>query len=175
MGMPVEPPVVGTALAQAMPVAPLFPMHEWVYASSELDWSNSQEVGRGAFGVVHDVLCASMHIAAKRMDVTVSWQRADLERLLRREFRVLHEVMHANVVSVLGVVIDDPNYVCLLMELANRGSLRGLLATTPERVLGQPVVQLGLTHDIARGMAYLHSLVPPIIHHDLKPENVRPA
>ena len=175
MNQPAEPPVVGTALAQAMPAAPLFPMHEWEYASNELDWASSQEVGRGAFGVVRDVLCASMHVAAKRMDVTVGWQRADLERLLRHEFRVLHEVMHANVVRVLGVVVDHPDYVCLLMELADSGSLRGLIDAKPELVLRQPVVQISFTHDIARGMAYLHSLVPPIIHHDLKPENVRPA
>ena len=167
MKLPVEPAVVGTAFARTP-----FPMHEWEFASSELDWTNSQEIGRGAFGVVHDVLCATLHIAAKRMDVSVGRQRADLERLLRREFRTLQRALHANVVRVLGVVVDNPNYVCLLTELAHGGSLRMLLDMTAERVVGQPMMQLNMTHDIAHGMDYLHSFVPPIIHHDLKPENV---
>ena len=168
MNLPVEPRVVGTAVARA----PTFPMHEWEFASSELDWTNSQELGRGGFGIVRDVLCATLRIAAKRMDVTVGRQRADLERLLRREFRTLQRALHANVVRVLGVVVDNPDYVCLLTELADGGSLRMLLEMTPERVVGQPMMQLNIMHDIAHGMGYLHSLVPPIIHHDLKPENV---
>jgi len=172
MSQPVYPLVVGAAVAQAMPAHSHFPMHEWEYASSELDWGNGHVVGRGAFGVVYAVPCASLRIAAKRMDVMVGRQRADIERLLLREFRVLQKAMHANVVRVLGVVVDHPDYVCLLMEVADSGSLRGLIDAKPELVLRQPVVQISFTHDIARGMAYLHSLVPPIIHHDLKPENV---
>lgn len=171
MDLPVGQSVEGTAVARTSH----FPMHEWEYASSELDWGNEHVVGRGAFGVVYAVPCASLRIAAKRMDVMVGRQRADIERLLLREFRVLQQAMHANVVRVLGVVVDHPDYVCLLMELADSGSLRGLIDAKPELVLRQPVVQISFTHDIARGMAYLHSLVPPIIHHDLKPENVRPA
>ena len=147
-------------------------MHDWEYASSEIDWTKGREVGRGAFGVVHDVPCMGLHIAAKRMDVTIGRQRAELERLLLREFRALHKVMHANVVRVLGVVVDDPSYVCLLTELATRGSLRLLLDSTPDGVVQQPTVQISLTNDMAIGMAYLHSLEPPIIHHDIKPENV---
>ena len=183
MSVPVEPPVVGMAMPVDPPIegvavghngAPLFPMHTWEVASSELDWTNSQELGRGAFGVVRDVLCATVRIAAKRMDVTVGRQRADIERLLRREFRALQSAVHDNVVQVLGVVVDNPNFVCLLIELANSGSLRMVLDFTPERVVGQPSMQINISHDISSGMAYLHCSVPPIIHHNIKPENVRP-
>ena len=42
----------------------------------------------------------------------------------------------------------------------------------PERVTGSESMQLKLARGIAAGMAYLHGRTPPMLHHDLKSENV---
>jgi serine/threonine protein kinase len=70
-------------------------------------------------------------------------------------------------------VVDDPSFSCLLMELAPKGSLRGLLETEPDAIVGNAGVQLSLAHDIASGMEYLHAMHHgPMLHHDLKSRNV---
>ena len=91
---------------------------------------------------------------------------------LRKEFRAAHRLKHENIVKLLGVCVDDPDWVCLLMELVPRGSLRKLLEAAPEKVTGSESMQLKLAHGIAAGMAYLHGRTPPMLHHDLKSENV---
>jgi hypothetical protein len=74
-------------------------------------------------------------------------------------------------VRTLGVVVDDPSYVCLLVELANLGSLRALLNETPSSVVDEPDTigmtdlyaadatrrkrKLGLVKQIAEKRAYV--------------------
>lgn len=65
--------------------------------------------------------------------------------------------------------IDAPNY-CIVLEYVCRGSL--------EKVLLDPINdisherRLSILCDIARGVLYLHSQSPPIIHRDLKSDNI---
>ena len=74
---------------------------------------------------------------------------------------------------IFGVVLDHPDWVCMLMELAELGSLRQQLNSRPEAVVGQPHVQITLARDVASGLAYLHSRKPmPVIHRDVKSANV---
>ena len=83
-----------------------------------------------------------------------------------------HGLKHDNIVKLYGVCVDDPDWVCLLMELVPRGSLRKLLEAAPEKVTGSESMQLKLAHGIAAGMAYLHGRTPPMLHNDLKSKNV---
>lgn len=181
VGLAVEPQaatVVGMASSPA-PISASEEMQDWEVGSAELDWIGARSIGRGTYGVTYDVKRGGMRIAAKRMDVDrgAGRQREELERLLRREFRALNTVVHPNVVRTLGVVVDHTEYVCLLMELANGRSLRQMLdmtrdLTPRDGVRQQPGMQFALAYDIAKGMAHLHGLPRPIIHRDLKSDNV---
>ena len=73
---------------------------------------------------------------------------------------------------MIGVVLDNPQYAALLMELADWGSLRKLLDDEAPKVLGEPQFQIGLAIDMASGMTYLHGRRTPMLHHDLKSANV---
>ena len=54
-----------------------------------------------------------LRAAAKRFDMHVNSRGRDqLVEMLRREFRAMARVHHANLVQILGVVIDDPSYSC---------------------------------------------------------------
>ena len=153
-------------------------LRHWEIPSLAIEWyDRSRELGRGSFGVVYEVMIKSrggVRAAAKRFEIaSVSRGREQMVEMLRREFRAMARVDHPNLVKILGVVIDDPTYSCLLMEYAGRGSLRELLDDEATAIVGQPAVQLGITHDIASGMEYLHARTPvPMLHHDLKSRNV---
>ena len=143
---------------------------DWEFDASTISWH--ERLGDGSYGTVYRVTRGGLVMAGKQLVVRGD-DRTEAEKLLRREFRAAHELEHENVVRLLGVCVDHCDWVCLLMELVPRGSLRMLLTAAPERVTGSEAMQLKLAHGIAAGMAYLHGLTPrPMLHHDLKSENV---
>ena len=149
--------------------------HRWEIPSARIDWAEPWQVlGRGSFGVVCAVQCGSTPMAAKRMDVRGGEAgRRELDELLLREFRAMARVCHPNLVKIFGVVVDDPSYVCLLMERADGGSLRELLQGSSDSMIKQPMAQLSIAHDMASALAYLHERRPrPMLHHDIKSANV---
>ena len=136
-------------------------------------WSeHERELGRGSFGTVYRVECDGYAYAAKRFTVEPGAARQEIDQVLCREANALRKLKHPNIVRLMGIVRDDPTCLCLLMELAGRGSLRQLLDNNRGEVVNRPEVQLGIACDIASGMAYLHSQKPPILHRDLKSANV---
>ena len=128
-----------------------------------------EELGRGTFGTVYRAAVGSHAIAVKEMRVTIATQREGIVAAARREARLLERAEHPNVIQVHGCIFDDPHHIYLLMELASGGSLRAALDA--DRV-PSAFEQQSLATEIALGMAYLHGLDPPILHHDLKSDNV---
>ena len=120
-------------------------MTTWDWKAADLVWMN--KLGSGSFGVVFKVQHGDEVLAAKRMDLSNDDfdARSEVEGELVREFRALSKVAHENVVHLLGVVRDDPSYVCLLMELADYGSLRQMLDTRPGRSPTSPFDSAGDT------------------------------
>ena len=93
--------------------------------------------------------------------------------MIAREFRALQKVTHANVVELLGVVVDHPDWICIMMEMADCGSLRQMLDRSPADIVGKLPVQTNLAFDVASALAYCHGLTPkPLLHHDIKSANV---
>ena len=77
---------------------------------------------------------------------------------------------HRNIVHVYGISQDGQDHAYIITELAPRGSLADALKSHPQRNDWTTLVRWAL--DIANGLQYLHSLSPPILHLDLKPQNV---
>ena len=106
-------------------------MVPWEWSAEGIEWK--EELGAGSFGVVYRILYADEMLAAKRLDLGMRRRdRAELEDVLTREFRALEKVSHPNIISLLGVIRDHPDWVCLVMELADIGSLRQMLDQTPD-------------------------------------------
>ena len=142
---------------------------DWEFESSTVKLH--ERLGDGSFGTVYRATRGGLEMAAKQLVVRGD-MREEVEKVLRREFRAAHGLKHENIVKLLGVCVDHKDWVCLLMELVQRGSLRALLTSAPERVTGSEATQLKLADGIAAGMAYLHRRTPQMLHHDLKSENV---
>ena len=141
----------------------------WEWPSSSLTWG--KRLGKGSFGSVLAVESAGLRLAAKRIQYDEREREATL-RIARREALAMRRLAHPNVVQILGVILDHPGYVALLMERADYGSLRDALDDHGALVAAKADVQLRLALHIAEGMAYLHAREPPMLHHDLKSANV---
>ncbi|KAK0222967.1 kinase-like domain-containing protein, partial [Armillaria nabsnona] len=72
---------------------------------------------------------------------------------------------HPNVLPFLGVSTElfAPSF-CLISPWMENGNIMSFLATNPGHDR--------LVSEVASGMAYLHSLNPPIVHADIRGENI---
>ncbi|MEW6278373.1 MAG: serine/threonine-protein kinase, partial [Candidatus Eremiobacterota bacterium] len=119
-------------------------------------------LGRGGSGTVF--LCQDERIAGRRWAVKAAQASPDESAALQREMAALARLSHPNLPQVVDYfACQDHN--CLVMEyvegqdLADRGRVGELQA-----------LRWGL--ELAGVLDYLHGQVPPILHRDVKPENV---
>ena len=82
-----------------------------------------------------------------------------------REIGFMQRTRHGNIVRFFGAGRRDDGTPFLVEELMAGGTLKGLLRGKGAQVLAWEV-KTGLAADVARGMAYIHSLGH--IHRDLK-------
>jgi serine/threonine protein kinase len=100
--------------------------------------------------------------------------------LVRREAHMFASLDHANVLKLIGVLVDAHGDITgLVMELAS-DTLEGLCRKRGVGTVEEPGTGEGLTlHALwvtmlgaARGLAYLHAQAPPVYHRDLKGDNL---
>ena len=137
------------------------------------DFSPTNELGRGGFGVVYKGLFQDgSAIAVKRMESVIISSKAIDE--FQSEISVLSKVRHRNLVSLLGYSIDGGERL-LVYEYMPRGALSRHLFEWKELEL-EPLSwkrRLQVALDVARGMEYLHNLAhQSFIHRDLKSSNI---
>lgn len=81
----------------------------------------------------------------------------------------MESLRHPNIVLFYGACVKYPD-LALVLEFCERKSLMNLLADKSVPLSWMDKRRIAL--EIARGMNYLHSFQPPIIHRDLKSLNV---
>jgi hypothetical protein len=129
-------------------------------------------IGIGSFGEVYRGTWRRTDVAVKRLLDSELGDAGIAD--FRREIALLRRLKHPNVVQFLGAV-SRPPHMCVVTQLAPRGSLFRLLhrpppGTVPVKLADRTRARMAL--DVARGVHYLHSCRPPILHRDLKSLNV---
>lgn len=82
----------------------------------------------------------------------------------------MKRLRHPNILQFIGACTQSPN-LCIVTEFMPRGSLYKMLHRSEGcQVDDKRKIKMAL--DIARGMNYLHTCRPPIIHRDLKSPNL---
>eukprot|EP00960_Hanusia_phi_P042766 755698-Hanusia_phi.AAC.3 len=112
------------------------------------------------------------------LHVSASLSSSDLEPIsasrLRAQFlqemKVLSKLRHPCITTIMGAVIEEGKDPLLVTELMNFGSLNDFLHN--DTVLIEPETILNILVDVSRGVTFLHSCRPPIIHGDLRSHNV---
>lgn len=127
------------------------------------------QIGSGAFGKVYR---ASSKKTDKQYAIKILTKaqvvNLKLTDQLRNEITILAKCDHPNIIKLYGA-FEDQNFVSLILELANGGSLFKRLQSFKRFSENMAAQVLG---DVIRAIVYLHSLIPPVLHRDLKPENV---
>ena len=137
-----------------------------------------KELGRGAYGCVEEVRVKGVMCAGKRIyESLIDYRNEGADRMVEKyyeECRLLSSLNHPNIVQFLGIYFlkaqpgYSPSLPVLVMERLDR-SLDNLLENTPNIHLSD---KCSILQDVARGLDYLHSRSPAVIHRDLTARNV---
>jgi len=98
-----------------------------------------------------------------------SYEYKKLEKQFINEMRLLSTLRHPNICTVMGTVTIDSEPM-LIMEYMQMGSLFSLLHNKTVPLSGELI--LPILQDVAKGLRFLHSASPPVIHSDLKSANI---
>ena len=129
-----------------------------------------ESVGKGGFGEVFKCVIENKQVAVKKL-FTDEGQDMDAIYEFYHEATVMKKLKHPNIVQFLGTVAKDPDY-CIITELMS-GSVHDLLRLCRNQQLQMTWgLTLNIARDCAKAMAFMHGLDPPMIHRDLKSENL---
>ncbi|RZC68049.1 hypothetical protein C5167_031303 [Papaver somniferum] len=142
-------------------------LHSFTYEELEEATDGfSEELGRGAFGIVYKGFTEEMgSIAVKKLDKVFHQG----EKEFKSEVNTIGQTHHKNLVRLLGFC-DEGQHRLLVYEFMSNGSLADLLfgITKPD---WNRRVQFAF--GISRGLMYLHEeCSTQIIHCDIKPQNI---
>ena len=99
-----------------------------------------------------------------------SKSQAEMKKEFIAEMRLLSKLRHPNITTVMGAVFQRHKDPMLIMEYMDHGSLYEVLHNPTMEL--EPDLMLHIIKDIAQGVRFLHSSNPPVIHGDLKSENI---
>ena len=132
------------------------------------------ELGRGAYGVVHEYEVAGFVCAGKKIHALLltDMAPADTKRRYLQESALMAKLRHPNIVQFLGVTsVASPDCSVLLMEKLTC-DLHSLLEDKQYNFIPLSL-RVAFLADIARGLSYLHNYPPhSIVHRDLSARNV---
>ncbi|CAA3032854.1 LRR receptor-like serine threonine- kinase HSL2 [Olea europaea subsp. europaea] len=128
-------------------------------------------IGTGRSGRVYRVrLKSGLTVAAKRF-----WEVGRLpesERVFQSEVETLSQIRHANIIKLLFSCINE-DFKILVYDYMENGSLGDVLHGEKGGVLLDWPRRFAIALGAAQGLAYLHhDCVPPIVHRDIKPNNI---
>jgi eukaryotic-like serine/threonine-protein kinase len=127
-------------------------------------------LGRGGMGAVFEAIDTrlSARVALKQMLLS----GAPLERAFEREAKLLANLRHPALPHVLDYFADPAGHF-LVMEYISGSDLATLLARRNQPF---PFDQaLRWADALLAVLTYLHSQIPPVIHRDIKPQNIKLA
>ncbi len=131
-------------------------------------------IGSGEYGRVFKVTVNGRKCAAKKLYTILLkqgsiGQRRNFISKFRDECRILSALDHPNVVSFVGVHYGhDKNDISLIMERLH-SNLANFVETHPAAKL---TTRIHILYDVSKGLCYLHSLTPPLLHLDLTAPNI---
>ncbi len=97
--------------------------------------------------------------------------RAEYERRVLKEIGILSALQHPNIIAIQDWGQDPQLGPYIVMEYIEGGSVLQLMAQYPGNRL-DPYESLRIGAAVADALAYAHSRQPPIIHRDIKPDNI---
>ena len=117
--------------------------------------------------------CLRTHVLCTQVAVKMIHVTRTTEELFVNEAMLVAKLRHPNIVHLLGVVLGPMPGTTLTHGLVTELMSCSLHDRIHDTEFELPVAKLApMALDIGRGMAYLHSREPPVLHRDLKSANI---
>ncbi|KZV21726.1 hypothetical protein F511_02884 [Dorcoceras hygrometricum] len=139
-------------------------------ADCEIPWEDitlGERIGLGSYGEVYRGEWHGTEVAVKRF-LDQDKIGESLEEF-KSEVLIMKKMRHPNVVLFMGAVTRPPN-LSIVTEFLPRGSLYRLIHRPNNQLDEKRRLRMAL--DAARGLNYLHTCTPLIVHRDLKSPNL---
>jgi len=152
-------------------VAELGAKERWLLDSSSLRCAEPLRVlGAGGFGVIVAAKFRGRAVAVKLLKPSAAHpEYRDEVNALTNEVRVLRHVRHPNIVVLFGAVLSPSSaQVGVVYELIHGQTLTDLV----QRGYPEPQDRFSIVYGVCSALWYLHSQRPPILHNDIKADNV---
>ena len=137
--------------------------HGRLWVVSHDQFTIGREVGRGAWATVHEATFRGATVAAKCLHDEIT-SPTTIE-LFHQEMQIALHCQHQNIVSFLGVTLED--HPVILMELMDIN-----LRSAYKRGNVKYSQVLGIFCDVASALHFLHTRPDPVIHRDVSSANV---
>ncbi|KAH3743364.1 Protein tyrosine and serine/threonine kinase [Pelomyxa schiedti] len=135
-----------------------------------------KKIGQGGFGAVYQGTWSDNLVAIKELiQPNNSTEATAVEQFVefQKEAFMMSCLYHPNLIRLFGVTVK-PAY--MVMEFATGGDLAHFLHPEEDVDMAQddcpPPLRMHILLTAARGMEFLHSLSPPVIHRDLRSANI---
>lgn len=151
------------------------PTHESLLVINPKEIVLSRIIGEGSFGRVWSGQWRNSSVAVKEFvfaQAAIVGGSIERNRLIEEivgEAGIMACLRHPKILQLYGCSLTM-QAIWIVSELCMRGSLRAILSD--EKVKLSLVRKLSICLDVADGMMYLHTRNPPIIHRDLKSQNI---
>ena len=135
-----------------------------------------KQLGSGAFGSVVELKMNGGALSAgKRIhDALVHPQNEGIQRIIDKfvfECELMSNMRHPNIVNFYGLCfVSDNASPILVMEQLDQ-SLDDYLERVQERDVPLSI-RISILYDVAKGLVFLHTYVPIIVHRDLTARNI---
>lgn len=140
---------------------------------TELVYPNGEvSLGSGTFGEVKKCLWRKTLVAVKFLKKSNDPKlQAENVKSFIEELNILKKLRHPNILLYLGACISGPEYF-LVTEYCENGNLFSYLHEQNHEKPIKDSTKIRIALEIAKGVNYLHSFDPPILHRDLKSLNI---
>ena len=130
-------------------------------------------IGSGSFGNVYRAELDGKPVAVKILHEHYFREPHSNNECLKKfeaECKILQELQHENVVTLLDFIISHKSPPMLITELLDCDLGKHIRNCHPGKIPFSETVSIML--DVAEGLAYLHQQNPPIVHRDVASKNI---
>ncbi|XP_051225502.1 LEAF RUST 10 DISEASE-RESISTANCEUS RECEPTOR-LIKE PROTEIN KINASE-like 1.2 isoform X2 [Lolium perenne] len=133
-------------------------------------FNENRELGDGGFGTVYKGYLEDGRVVAVKKLYNNSYRR--VEQFVN-EAAILARLRHPNLVMFYGCTSKESRDLLLVYEFVQNGTVADHLHghRAQERALPWPL-RLNIAIESAAALTYLHAIEPPIIHRDVKTNNI---
>nr|XP_023888306.1 receptor-like cytoplasmic kinase 176 [Quercus suber] len=139
------------------------------------NFSEDHKIRTSSFGSAYrSTLDDGREVAIKRAEISMSKPYVSKhysDNAFLNELKALSLLNHKNLVCLLGFY-EDSNERILVYDNMKNGTLHNHLHKLQSIPLISWTAGIKVALDVASGIEYLHNVVPPIIHRDIKSSNI---